>query len=197
MISSDKSWPILCSFCGLVMYFLTRVSGSELVVGAVLVDTLSQRSPSLPPLWESAALVNLHLHCAINPLCVPNQIQLYGCFSFIILTVFIHSLNRQALGTHCVPGTLRRQWGKTCPHIKKADAQEMRHTHSELWLWYTLDMRKCLQRLSRKETDKHREEPPPLWLENFFSSSRFQLNCHGFREVFLPVFISLLSWQSL
>lgn len=41
------------------------------------------------------------------------------------------------------------------------------------------------------------EEPPPLWLANFFSSSRFQLNCHGFREVFLPVFISLLSWQSL
>ena len=41
------------------------------------------------------------------------------------------------------------------------------------------------------------EELPPLWLENFFSSSRFQLSCHGFREVFPPVFISLFSWQSL
>ena len=30
------------------MYFLARVSGSELVVGAVLGDTLSQRSPSFP-----------------------------------------------------------------------------------------------------------------------------------------------------
>ena len=32
----------------LAMYFLARVSGSELVVGAVLGDTLSQKSPSLP-----------------------------------------------------------------------------------------------------------------------------------------------------
>jgi len=30
------------------MYFLARASGSELVVGAVLGDILSQRSPSLP-----------------------------------------------------------------------------------------------------------------------------------------------------
>ena len=35
-------------FFGIVMYFLARVSGSELVVGAVLGDTLSQRSPPLP-----------------------------------------------------------------------------------------------------------------------------------------------------
>ena len=41
------------------------------------------------------------------------------------------------------------------------------------------------------------KDPPPLWLANFFSSSRFQLNCHGFREVFPPLFINLLSWQSL
>ena len=41
------------------------------------------------------------------------------------------------------------------------------------------------------------KEPPPLWLANFFSSSRFQVNCHGFREVFPLVFISILSWQSL
>ena len=39
---------VLWSFCGLVVYFLARVSSSELVVGAVLGDTLSQRSPSLP-----------------------------------------------------------------------------------------------------------------------------------------------------
>ena len=31
------------SFCELVMYFLARISGSELIVGAVLGDTLSQR----------------------------------------------------------------------------------------------------------------------------------------------------------
>ena len=30
------------------MYFLARVSGSELVVGAVLADTLSHRNPSFP-----------------------------------------------------------------------------------------------------------------------------------------------------
>ena len=37
----------LLEFLWLVMYFLARVSGSELVVGAVLEDMLSQRSPSL------------------------------------------------------------------------------------------------------------------------------------------------------
>ena len=40
----------LWSFSGLVIFFLARISGSELVVGAVLGDTLSQRNPSLPPL---------------------------------------------------------------------------------------------------------------------------------------------------
>ena len=40
----------LWSSCGLDMYFLARVSGSELVVGALLGDTLSQRSPSIPSL---------------------------------------------------------------------------------------------------------------------------------------------------
>ena len=37
------------------------------------------------------------------------------------------------------------------------------------------------------------EESPPLWLANLLLSSRFQLNCHWFREVFPLVFISLLS----
>ena len=110
VIPSNKSWPVLWSFCGLVMYFLARVSVSELVVGAVLGDTLSQRSPSLPLLWDSAATVNLHLHSVVDPLFVPHQIQLSGWFSFIIFTVFIHSFNTETLCIHCVSGTLGRQW---------------------------------------------------------------------------------------
>ena len=39
------------------------------------------------------------------------------------------------------------------------------------------------------------KDPPPLWLANFFSSFRFQLNCHGFKKVFPMVYISLLSWS--
>ena len=39
------------------------------------------------------------------------------------------------------------------------------------------------------------EDPPPLWVANLFSYSRFQLNCIVFREVLLPVCISLLSWS--
>ena len=38
----------LLEFLWLVMYFLAKVSSSELVVGAVLGDNLSHRIPSLP-----------------------------------------------------------------------------------------------------------------------------------------------------
>ena len=39
------------------------------------------------------------------------------------------------------------------------------------------------------------EDSPPLWLEKFFSSSRFHLNCIVAKEDFPLVFISLLSWS--
>ena len=89
------------------MYFLARVSGSELVVGAVLADTLSHRNPSFP-YYENL----LPLQISIFTLCVTqyvfptrySSLEVSYCFS-----VFIHSLNRQALGIHCVPGTLGRQ----------------------------------------------------------------------------------------
>ena len=43
---------------------------------------------------------------------------------------------------------------------KKADVHEMTHTHSELPLWYMLDMRKYLQRVSKTE-------PELVWGEDF------------------------------
>ena len=89
------------------MYFLARVSGSELVVGAVLGDTLSQRSPSLPQ-YENL----LPLRISIFTLCATRYLfpTRYSSLEVsIVFSVFIHSLNRQALGIHCVPGTLGRK----------------------------------------------------------------------------------------
>ena len=44
---------------------------------------------------------------------------------------------------------------------KKANVQEMTHTHSELSLWYMLDVRNGLQKVTKQETDKHRGKDFP------------------------------------
>ena len=126
------------------MYFLTRVSGSALVVGAVLGDTLSQRSPSLPLLWESAAPANLHLHTVVDPLFVPHQIQLSGGF---LLFLSLHSLIEQTSIGHplCARHFREARRIKLALTSKKADIHDVTCPHSELWLWYMLDMRRRKQ----------------------------------------------------
>ena len=155
--------------------FPGQVSGSELVVEAVLADTLSQRSPSLPPLWESAAIANLHLHSAIDPfICSPPDAALW----IFLIHYFqsIHSLTKQTSLGHplCARHFREPMRIKFALPSKKADAQGMRHTHSELWLWYMLDMRKCLQRLSRKETDKHLGKDFPETMTIKMESGRWE-----------------------
>ena len=62
---------------------------------------------------------------------------------------------------------------------KKADAQELRYAHSELWFWYMLDIRKCLQRLSRKETDKHRGKDFPETMTIKLESGKWEEICQS------------------
>ncbi|KAJ1065835.1 hypothetical protein K5549_007830 [Capra hircus] len=67
-------------FCGLVMYFLARVSGSELVVGAVLEDMLSQRSPSLLLLYSSLDVSYYFLSISMKRYVIACSL---GCQAFV------------------------------------------------------------------------------------------------------------------
>ena len=76
--------------------------------------------------------MNLHLYSVVDPLFVPHQIQLSGCFSFIIFS--LHSLTKQTSIGHplCARHFREAMRIKLTLTSKKADAQEMTHTHSEL-----------------------------------------------------------------
>ena len=91
----------------------------------------------------------------------------------------LHSLTKQTSLGHplCARHFSEVMRIKLASTSKKADAQEMRHTYSELWLWYMLDMRKYLQRLSRKETDKHREKDFPETMTIKLESGRWEDIC--------------------
>jgi len=75
------------------MYFLARVSGSELVVGTVLADTLSHRNPSFP-YYENL----LPLQISIFTLCAtqyvfPTRYSSLGGYQFpVLVTLCRHFL---------------------------------------------------------------------------------------------------------
>ena len=172
----DKSWPVLWSFCGLVMYFLASVSGSELVVGAVLADSLSQRSPSSTTMRICYCRESASSLCNWPITCSPTDIALW----MFLIHYFhsLHSLTKQTSIGHplCARYFSEVMRIKLALTSKKADAQEMRHTHSELWLWHMLDMRKCLQRLSKK-TDKQRGKDFPETVTVKLESGRWEEIC--------------------
>ena len=149
MIRSDKSWPVLWSFCGLVMYILGRVSGSELVVKTVLGDTLYQTSLCLPlpsmiiccP-WKSSSSF------WVWPIIFPPPDTALWMFLIIFS---LHSLIEQTHIGHplCARHFREAMRTKLTLTSKKADAQKW-HTHLVNWLWYMLDVRKGLQRVTKR-----------------------------------------------
>ena len=106
------------------MYFLARVSGSELVVGAVLADTLSHRNPSFP-YYENL----LPLQISIFTLCVTRYLfptrysSLEGSYYFLSL----HSLIEQTSIGHPLCARLFREARriKLALTFKKADVHEV------------------------------------------------------------------------
>ena len=115
--------------------------------------------------------------CDWPVVCSPQDTAL--CMFLIHYLHSLHSLTEQTRLGHplCARHFREPMRIKFALPSKKADAQEMRHTHSELWLWYMLDMRKCLQRLSRKETDKQQGKDFPETMTIKLESGRWEEIC--------------------
>ena len=115
--------------------------------------------------------------CDWPVICSPPDTALW---TFLIHYFYsLHSLTKQTSLGHplCARHFREVMRIKLAFTSKKADAQEMRHTHSELWLWYMQDMRKCLQRLSRKYTNKHQGKDFPETMTIKLESGRWEEIC--------------------
>ena len=142
-IKAYLSFEVLC----LVRYRLVRVSVSEPSEGMLLRDTLSQGSQSLPPLWESAATgTSIFTVCLSHCWWDIRYTSLDGLHYFHSL----HSLIQQTSILHplCAKQFREAMRIKLTLTSKKVNVQ-MTHTQRELSLWYMLDMRKCLQRVTK------------------------------------------------
>ena len=117
------------------------------------------------------------LLCAWPTVCSPPDTALW----MFLIHYFhsLHSLTKQtSLGNPLCARYFREAMRmKLTLTSKKADAQEMRHTHSGWWLWYMLEIRKCLQRLSRKETDQHQGKDFPETMTIKLESGRWEEIC--------------------